>query len=83
MCPIKNNKYKHMKKVIVTLIVLLTLSIAFTGCREDKKTPEEKIEAAIKDVKQDLKDTETELSDDVQDALEDVEDEIKEVREEI
>lgn len=71
-----------MKKIILMLTVLLTFSIMFTSCREEKKTPEDKIEAALEEVKSELEESSEELSDDVNDAIEDVEDEIKEIKEE-
>jgi gas vesicle protein len=71
-----------MKKSKVLVLIVLAFGLAFNSCREDKKTPEDKIEAAIDDVKTEVKENSEELSDDVQDALEDVEDEIKEAKEE-
>jgi gas vesicle protein len=71
-----------MKKYIIALTMLFAFSIAFTSCRDEKKTPEDKIEAAIEDVKTEVEESSEEISDDVEDALEDVEDEIKEVKEE-
>lgn len=66
-----------MKKVIFVLALFFTCTIAFTSCR-DNKTPDEKVEAALEEVKEDAE----YASDDVQDALEDVQDEIEEVKEE-
>ena len=66
-----------MKKLILTLVFLFTLTTVFTSCREDK-TPDEKVEAAIDDMKEDLEDA----SDDVQDAAEDLKDELEEAAEE-
>tara|TARA_R110002049_G_scaffold267997_1_gene444487 strand:+ start:5366 stop:5566 length:201 start_codon:yes stop_codon:yes gene_type:complete len=66
-----------MKKALFAVALLFTISIAFTGCREDKKTPEEKIEAALEEVKVEAKENSEELADDVEDAIEDVKDEIE------
>ena len=71
-----------MKKVILTLALLLSFSIVFTSCRDEKKTTEEKIETAIQEIEADAAAAGEEISDDVQDALEDVQDEIEEVKEE-
>ena len=67
-----------MKKLLVAFVFLFTLSTVFTGCR-DEKTPDEKVEAAMEDVKEDIEDA----SDDVQDAAEDLQDEIEEAAEEV
>nr|WP_321223423.1 hypothetical protein [uncultured Psychroserpens sp.] len=67
-----------MKKVILSFVFLFTLATVFTSCR-DEKTPDEKVEAAMDDVKEDLQDA----SDDVQDAAEDLENEIEEAAEEV
>ncbi|MCK8481860.1 hypothetical protein [Psychroserpens algicola] len=66
-----------MKKILVAFLFLFTISTVFTGCR-DEKTPEEKVESAIEDVKDDIEDA----SDDVKDAAEDLQDEIEEAAEE-
>ncbi|MBR9913807.1 MAG: hypothetical protein GYB32_03100 [Algicola sp.] len=66
-----------MKKLVWILLVAFTLSTAFTSCR-DEKTPDEKVEEAVDDMKEDLE----EASDDVKDAAEDLQDEIDEAAEE-
>lgn len=66
-----------MKKIILTFVFLFTLATVFTSCREEK-TPDEKVEAAMDDMKEDVEDA----SDDVQDAAEDLQDEIEEAAEE-
>ncbi|WP_299336603.1 hypothetical protein [uncultured Psychroserpens sp.] len=66
-----------MKNIIKICLIVFTLSIVFTNCREEK-TPEEKVEAALNDVGEDLEDA----ADDVKDAAEDLKDEIEEVKEE-
>ncbi|WP_452220819.1 hypothetical protein [Lacinutrix salivirga] len=67
-----------MKKLVYISMLLFSMAVVFTSCREEKKTPEEKIEEAIDEVGEDLENA----SDDVKDAIEDVEDEIEEVKEE-
>ncbi|WP_047546217.1 hypothetical protein [Psychroserpens sp. Hel_I_66] len=66
-----------MKKLILTFAFLFTLATVFTSCREEK-TPDEKVEEAMDDVKEDLEDA----SDDVQDAAEDLQEEVEEAAEE-
>lgn len=66
-----------MKKVFITLALLFSVATVFTSCREEK-TPDEKVEEAMDDVKDDLEDA----SDDVKDAAEDLQDEIEEAAEE-
>ena len=60
-----------MKKVIVSLAVLFTLSTAFVSCRETKET---KIEVESDDVADDIEDA----IDDAGDAIEEGVDEIQE-----
>lgn len=60
-----------MKKVIVSLAVLFTLSTAFVSCRETKET---KIEVEADDVADDIEDA----IDDAGDAVEEGVDEIQE-----
>ncbi|WP_299248060.1 hypothetical protein [uncultured Lacinutrix sp.] len=67
-----------MKKISYLLVLMFSLSIALTGCREEKKTPEETIEEIIEDAGNEIDDA----SDDVQDAIEDVEEEIEEIDDE-
>lgn len=67
-----------MKRIVMTLALIFTLSLLYTGCREEKKTPDEKIEAALEEVNEDIENA----SDDVKDAVEDVQDEIEEIKEE-
>lgn len=66
-----------MKKLAYIAVLLFTMSIAFTSCREEKKTPDEKIEETIDNMGDDVE----EASDDVKDAMEDVKDEIEEAKE--
>ncbi|WP_040281786.1 hypothetical protein [Psychroserpens damuponensis] len=65
-----------MKKIILTFVFIFSLATVFTSCR-DEKTPEEKVEAAMDDVKDDVEDA----SDDVQDAADDLAEEIEEAAE--
>ncbi|MFD2823559.1 membrane lipoprotein lipid attachment site-containing protein [Lacinutrix iliipiscaria] len=57
-----------MKKIIFALVLLFSLSTVFIGCREEKKTPGEKIEEAVEDTGEAIEDA----ADDVGDELEDV-----------
>lgn len=72
-----NHKIIKMKKIIIMLTLLFTVSTVFVGCRE-KKSADEKIEEAINEIEDDI----DEASDDVKDAMEDVKDELKEAAEE-
>lgn len=65
--------FKIMKKIILVLALLFTVSAVFTGCREKKETPGEKIEKAIEDTGDALEDA----ADDVEDVVDDVVDEIE------
>jgi len=78
---IKPLKFEIMKKFILIFALLFSVSIAFTGCRDEKKSPEDKIEATIDDVNDDIEEDAEALSDDVNDAIEDVEEEIEEAKE--
>lgn len=66
-----------MKKIILMLALLFTVSTVFVSCRE-KKSADEKIEEAINEIGDEL----DEASDDVKDAIEDVKDELEEAAEE-
>jgi len=66
-----------MKKVILIFAFLFTITTVFTSCREEK-TPDEKVEAAMDDMKEDIEDA----SDDVQDAAKNLHNEIEEAAEE-
>ncbi|WP_396601081.1 hypothetical protein [Algibacter sp. R77976] len=54
-----------MKKIILVLVLLFSISIAFTSCREEKSTGD-KIEDAVEEVGDGIEDT----ADDVKDELE-------------
>ncbi|OBQ52486.1 hypothetical protein JJL45_10855 [Tamlana sp. s12] len=62
-----------MKKIILVLALLFTVSTVFTSCREKKETPGEKIEEAVEDTGDALEDA----ADDVEDAVDDAVDEIE------
>ncbi|WP_452220820.1 hypothetical protein [Lacinutrix salivirga] len=53
-----------MKKLAYTFILLFSLSIVLTGCRDEKSTGE-KVEDAVEDVADDVEDA----ADDVEDAV--------------
>ena len=55
-----------MKKTILILALLFTVSTVFTGCRE-KKT-EDKIEEAVEEVKDEAGDAVEEIKDEIDDA---------------
>ncbi|MDO6596733.1 hypothetical protein Q4512_07385 [Oceanihabitans sp. 2_MG-2023] len=61
-----------MKKLIIALVLMFSISTVFTSCREEKKTPGEKIEEAVEDTGDAIEDA----ADDVEDKMEDVKDEI-------
>ena len=72
-----------MKKTILTMVLFVfMIPSVLTSCREENKTPEEKIEAALEEIDKEAKEAGETVSDDVEDALEDVQDEIDEVKEE-
>lgn len=52
-----------MKKLIMALALLFSLSIVFTGCREKKSTGE-KIEEAVEDTADDVGDAIDDATDD-------------------
>ena len=60
-----------MKKVILSLAVVFTLSTAFVSCRDTKET---KIEVEVDDAADDVEDALEDAGDAVEDAADDVED---------
>lgn len=60
-----------MKKVILSLAVLFTLSTAFVSCRDTKETT---IEVEVDDVADDVEDALEDAGDGIEDAADDVED---------
>jgi len=60
-----------MKKVILSLVVVFTLSTAFVSCRDTKET---KIEVEADDVADDVEDAIDDTGDAIEDAADDVED---------
>jgi predicted small secreted protein len=57
-----------MKKIILTLALLFTISTVFTGCREEKSTGD-KIEEAVEEVGDEVEDTADEVEDEIDDAI--------------
>ncbi|SHJ12997.1 hypothetical protein [Algibacter luteus] len=51
-----------MKKIILALVFLFSLSVAFTGCREEKSTGD-KIEEAVEEVGDGVEDAADEIED--------------------
>ncbi|MCX7548425.1 hypothetical protein OS188_10730 [Xanthomarina sp. F1114] len=62
-----------MRKVILMFAVLFTLSIALTGCR-DEKTAGDKIENTADDIGDGIEDAADDVGDAVDDAADEVED---------
>lgn len=56
-----------MKKVIIALVLLFSLSTVLTSCRE-QKTAGEKIEEAVEEVGDELGDAVEEVEDEIDDA---------------
>lgn len=69
-----------MKKVILSLAVVFTLSTAFVSCRETKET---KIEVEADDVADDIEDAIDDAGDAIEDAANETEDAINEGVDEI
>ena len=69
-----------MKRVAMSLILVLTLVLFSTSCREeDKKKASEQIETTVDDIEEGLENA----ADEVEEAYEDVKAEIKETKEEL
>lgn len=62
-----------MKKLILMLAVLFSLSIVLTGCR-DEKTAGDKIENTVDDIGDGIEDAADDVGDAVDDAADEVED---------
>ncbi|MBU2951117.1 hypothetical protein KO493_10460 [Tamlana agarivorans] len=60
-----------MRKILLALVLLFTVSTIFTGCRDEKSTGD-KIEEAVEDTGDAIEDT----ADDVGDVVDDVVDEV-------
>ncbi len=60
-----------MKKIILSLAVVFTLSTAFVSCRDTKETT---IEVEADDVEDDVEDAIDDAGDAIEDAADDVED---------
>mgnify|MGYP002619982972 CR=1 FL=1 len=56
-----------MIRKILSILIVLTLSLAYTSCRE--KTPEEKIKDGIEEVGEGIKDGAEEIADDIEDTV--------------
>ncbi len=81
LCKFKYKPFKclKMKKVIylILITVLTTVSLTtFSSCREDKKTPGEKIESGLKEAGDGVKDAAEKAGDKIEDAADDAGDEI-------
>ncbi|MBT8184789.1 MAG: hypothetical protein KJN76_08100 [Eudoraea sp.] len=61
-----------MKKVIMSLILLMSISTVVFGCR-DTKTSSEKVEDHIEEVGEDLEEGAEEIEDEIDDATDDSE----------
>lgn len=57
-----------MKKIILVVAVLFSLSSVFTSCREEKKA-DEQIEETIDEVGDDVEDAAEDVGDEVEDAF--------------
>lgn len=55
-----------MKKIILTLALLFTISTTITSCREKK--PKDKVEEAIEEVGDEVEDATDEVKDEIDDA---------------
>ena len=66
-----------MKKLIFALVLMFSISTVFTSCREEKKTPKEKIEAAAEDTKDAIEDARDDVKDEMEDVKDDIEDELE------
>ena len=69
-----------MKNIIWTLLLVSTLSVAFTSCREeDKRKVEENVESTVDDIEEGIENA----ADDVKEAYEEVKTDLKEAKEEL
>ena len=59
-----------MKKIFITLVLLFSLSVVFTGCREQKSTGD-KIEEAVEDTGDAIEDAADDVGDKIEDATDD------------
>ncbi|WP_452218691.1 hypothetical protein [Lacinutrix undariae] len=63
-----------MKKIFLTFALLFTITTVFTSCRDQKKTPQEKVEDTVDDAGDAIEDAADDVEDAVDDAADDVED---------
>lgn len=66
-----------MKKLIYTVVLMFSIATVFTSCREEKKTPKEKIEAAAEDTRDAIEDAADDVKDEMEDVKEEIEDEVE------
>ncbi|MCG2462477.1 hypothetical protein K8352_17075 [Flavobacteriaceae bacterium F89] len=69
-----------MKKTIYLFLIAIITTVSlttFSSCREDKKTPGEKIESGLKEAGDGVKDAADEAGDKIEDAAEDAGDKIE------
>ncbi|WP_452230208.1 hypothetical protein [Lacinutrix sp. MEBiC02404] len=66
-----------MRKLICTVVLMFSIATVFISCREEKKTPGEKIEAAAEDTKDAMEDAADDVKDEMEDVKEDIEDELE------
>ncbi|MBM1107714.1 hypothetical protein JQC67_16275 [Aurantibacter crassamenti] len=59
-----------MKKIAYTFILLASMALTFTGCRETKSNSE-KIEDSIEEVGDDIEEGAEEVKDEIDDAVDD------------
>jgi len=59
-----------MKKLIFTVVLLFSIATVFTSCREEKKTPKEKIEAAAEDTRDAIEDAADDVKEEIEDKVE-------------
>ncbi|MBU2938591.1 hypothetical protein KO494_03465 [Lacinutrix sp. C3R15] len=66
-----------MKKLIIALVLIFSISTVFTSCREEKKTPGEKIEEAVDNTGDAIEDAADDVGDEIEDVTDEIEDEVK------
>ncbi|WP_055444782.1 hypothetical protein [Lacinutrix himadriensis] len=66
-----------MKKIIIVLVLMFSISTVFTSCREEKKTPTEKIEEAVENTGDAIEDAADAVEDEMEDVKEEIEDKVK------
>ncbi|MFD2541523.1 hypothetical protein ACFSSB_04265 [Lacinutrix gracilariae] len=66
-----------MKKIIIALVLMFSISTVFTSCREEKKTTGEKIEEAVDNTGDAIEDAADDVGDEVEDVKDEIEDQVK------